>query len=70
MNNECFFLASKLLQTLPRAFVGSLTVTPFVVTSRKQVEISFVAVSSTSNSASSNSLSQLVNKENIIIKNY
>ena len=63
MNNECFCLASKLLQTLPRAFVGCLTVTPFVVTSLKQVEISLVAASSISNSASLNSLSQLVNEK-------
>ena len=59
MNTECFVLFSRLLQILPRAFLGFLTVVPFSVTSLKQVEISFVAVSERSGSDNSNSFNQL-----------
>ena len=59
INTECLVLANRLLQTLPRALRGFLTVVPFSVTSLKQVEISLVRVSSTSESDNSNSFSQL-----------
>lgn len=65
INTECLVLASRLLQTLPRALIGFLTCVPFSVTVLKQVEISLVSVSPTSFSDNSNSRSQLEDKKEL-----